>query len=160
MDIRVGHGYDLHRLVSKEEGGKNLVLGGISIESNLGPIAHSDGDAVIHAVTDAILSAIGEPDIGTLYPNNIKENKDRDSADFLSDAVMRANSGGWAICNIDVTVLCDEPKISKYRKQICNSLCKLIGAPLNIKGKTYEGTCNGAAIEVHVVALVQRGTQQ
>ena len=157
MDIRVGHGYDLHRLATKEDGGKSMVLGGIELDCQVGPIAHSDGDAVMHAVTDAILSAIGSSDLGTLFPNNASENKDRDSADFLNEAINRANAGGWAIGNIDITVLCDEPKINQYRAQICDSLQLLTGAPINIKGKSHEGTNRSGAIEVHAVTLVQRG---
>jgi 2-C-methyl-D-erythritol 2,4-cyclodiphosphate synthase len=159
MDIRVGHGYDLHRLATKEEGGKKMVIGGVSIDCPLGPIAHSDGDAVIHAVSDAILSAIGAPDLGTLFPDNAPENSNRDSRDFLHEAISRANEGSWAIGNIDITVLCDEPKLNPYREQICDSLRRLTGAPINIKGKTHEETDRGSAIEVHVVALVQRGAQ-
>lgn len=159
MDIRVGHGYDLHRLGTSEEGGKNLILGGVAIDAPLGPIAHSDGDAVLHAVTDALLSAVGSPDLGTLFPNTNAENKDRDSTDFLFEALTRVNEGGWAIGNIDITVLCDAPKIGPHRETICNSLRKLIGAPVNIKGKSHEGTTRSGAIEVHVVALVQRGFQ-
>jgi 2-C-methyl-D-erythritol 2,4-cyclodiphosphate synthase len=160
MDIRVGHGYDLHRLVTKEEGGKSMVIGGVAIECSVGPIAHSDGDAVMHAISDAILSAIGSPDVGTLFPNNAAENKNRDSADFLTEAISRANEGEWAIGNIDITVLCDEPKIGPHREQICESLRRITGAPINIKGKSHEGTFRKGAIEVHVVALVQRGVHQ
>ena len=157
MDIRIGHGYDLHRLGSPAQGGKKMVIGGVIVESAIGPIAHSDGDAVMHAVTDAILSAIGAPDLGTLFPDTLADNKDRNSSEFLSDSVMRANEGGWVIGNIDVTVICDSSKISTYKEQICTSLHSLIGAPINIKGKTYEGTTKDSAIEVHAVALVQRG---
>ena len=157
MDIRVGHGYDLHRLATPENGGKQMVVGGIKFDALVGPIAHSDGDAVMHAMTDAILSAIGDSDLGTLFPNTADENKNRDSKDFLVEAVTRANAGGWAIGNIDITVLCDEPKIGPFREQICTNLRMLVGAPINIKGKSHEGTTRSEAIEVHVVALVQRG---
>ena len=160
MDIRVGHGYDLHRLIPKKEGGKAMVIGGVEIDCPFGPIAHSDGDAVMHAVTDAVLSAIGSPDLGTLFPNDKVENKDRNSADFLIEAIDRANEGGWAIGNIDITVLCDEPRIGHYREQICESLCNLTGAPTNIKGKSHEETSRGDAIEAYAVALVQRGLNQ
>lgn len=157
MDIRVGHGYDLHRLASQEEGGKPMVLGGVAVECPIGPVAHSDGDAVMHAVADAILSATGHSDLGTIFPDNDVENKNRDSREFLIEAMDRINSGGWAIGNIDITVLCDKPKIAPHREQICDSLRRLTGSPVNIKGKTHEGTDRSGAIEVHVVALVQRG---
>ncbi len=157
MDIRVGHGYDLHVLGTPDEGGKSLIIGGVKVDCSVGPIAHSDGDAVMHAVTDAILSATGQPDLGTLFPDTDKSNKNKNSAEFLVEAINRVNLGGWAIGNIDITVICDEPKISSYKNQICDSLNKLTGAPVNIKGKTCEGTARGEAIEVHVVALVQKG---
>jgi len=157
MDIRIGHGYDLHRLGGPEDGGKDMVIGGVHVACDVGPIAHSDGDAVLHAVADAILSAVGSLDLGTLFPDTDSENKDRDSRDFIMEAVNRASEGGWAICNVDVTVLCDTPKIAPARESICNSLVTLIGAPVNIKGKTHEGTNKEGAIEVHAVALVQRG---
>jgi len=160
MDIRVGHGYDLHLLSSPKEGGKPMVLGGVPIESSVGPIAHSDGDAVLHAVTDAILSAIGSQDIGQLFPDTADENKNRPSSEFLVEAIDRVNSGGWAIGNVDVTVICDEPKIGPHKERILTSLRTLIGAPVNIKGKTHEETGRGGAIEVHAIALVQRGTHQ
>jgi|TARA_B110001454_G_C12467613_1_gene328960 2-C-methyl-D-erythritol 2,4-cyclodiphosphate synthase len=160
MDIRVGHGYDLHRLAAVSEGGrKEMIVGGVTLDCPLGPISHSDGDAVLHAVSDAILSAIGEPDLGTLFPNSEQLNKDRDSKEFLHEAVHRANSGGWVIGNIDITVLCDEPKIGPYRDQICDSIHSLTASPVNIKGKTHEGTAHSGAIVVHVVALVQGGKQ-
>jgi 2-C-methyl-D-erythritol 2,4-cyclodiphosphate synthase len=157
MDIRVGHGYDLHRLTSLADGGKPMVIGGVHIESAIGPVAHSDGDAVMHAIADAILSAAGEPDLGTLFPDNESEHEDKDSKEFLIEAMDRINSGGWAIGNITITVICDEPKIAPHREQICTSLRALTGAPVNIKGKTNEGTSRDEAIEVHVVALIQRG---
>lgn len=157
MDIRVGHGFDLHRLGTPKEGGKSMVIGGISVACDVGPIAHSDGDAVLHAVADAVLSAVGAPDLGTLFPDTDPLNKDRDSREFLMEAITQASEGGWAIGNIDVTVLCDTPKIAPLREQICESLTALTGAPVNIKGKTHEGTRTEGAIEVHVVALVQRG---
>jgi 2-C-methyl-D-erythritol 2,4-cyclodiphosphate synthase len=159
MDIRVGHGYDLHRLGTPTEGGKKMIIGGVFFDSSVGPIAHSDGDAVMHAVTDAILSAIGDPDLGTLFPNTNSENENRNSAEFLNEAVMRSIEGGWVIGNIDITVICDAPKISPFREQICATLQSLIGAPVNIKGKTFEGTSKECAIEVHAVALVQRGNK-
>ncbi len=157
MDIRVGHGYDLHRLVSQTDGGRTMILGGVAIDCSVGPIAHSDGDAVTHAVADAILSAANQPDLGSIFPDTHPENNNRDSKEFLIEAMDRINSGGWAIGNIDITVLCDEPKINPYREQICDSLRSLVGAPVNIKGKTHEGTHRGGAIEVHVVAILQRG---
>ena len=158
MDIRIGHGYDKHRLATPEDGGRRMVLGGISIDCEVGPVSHSDGDAVLHAVTDAILSAIGEPDIGQLFPDTNPELEGKDSKVFLLEALERASAGGWAIGNVDITAICDQPKLGPHKEQICDSLRTLIGAPVNIKGKTHEGTDQSGAIEVHALALVQRRT--
>jgi 2-C-methyl-D-erythritol 2,4-cyclodiphosphate synthase len=158
MDIRVGHGYDLHRLAAPAEGGRPMVLGGVHIECPVGPVAHSDGDAIMHAVADALLAATHQPDLGTLFPNSTTEHEGRDSAEFLAEAMKRLSEEGWSIGNIDITVLCDEPNISHHKEQICQSLHEHTGAPVNIKGKTFEGTNRAGAIEVHVVTLVQRGT--
>ena len=158
MDIRIGHGYDVHRLYVQGAGGRTMVLGGVKIECDIGPISHSDGDAVLHAMTDAILSAIGEPDIGQLFPDSDPANEGKESKVFLLEALERASAGGWAVGNVDITVICDEPKLGPHKEQICDSLRTLIGAPVNIKGKTHEGTVQCGAIEVHALALVQRRT--
>ena len=159
MDIRIGHGYDVHRLDVRGVGGRPMVLGGVEIECKLGPISHSDGDAVLHAVTDAILSAIGEPDIGQLFPDTNPVHEGEDSKVFLLEALERASAGGWVIGNVDITVICDEPKLGPHKEQICDSLRMLIGSPVNIKGKTHEGRDQVVAIEVHALALVQRSTK-
>jgi len=135
------------------------VLGGVKIECDIGPISHSDGDAVLHAMTDAILSAIGEPDIGQLFPDSDPANEGKESKVFLLEALERASAGGWAVGNVDITVICDEPKLGPHKEQICDSLRTLIGAPVNIKGKTHEGMDRIGAIEVHALALVQRSTK-
>ncbi len=159
METRIGHGYDLHRFEPAGDSNASLMIGGVEVESELQAISHSDGDAVLHAITDALLSAIGEPDIGTLFPDTAPENENRDSGEFLSAAMDRVNAGGWAICNVDITVLCDQPKIGPMREQICENIRRYIVAPVNIKGKTHEGTDRCGAIEVHVVALLQRGNK-
>ena len=159
METRIGHGYDLHRLETATDSDAAIMVGGVVVKCGLHIVAHSDGDAVMHAVTDALLSAIGEPDIGEIFPDTSPENKNRDSGEFLFEAMGRVNSGGWAISNVDITVLCDQPKIGPLREQICENLRRYIVAPVNIKGKTHEGTDRCGAIEVHVVALLQRGNK-
>ena len=152
MELRIGHGYDYHRL--KE--GCGLLIGGILIECDLEAIAHSDGDAVLHAVTDAILAAIGADDLGSQFPDSDEHNASRNSSEFLQTALDQAKSEGWKICNVSITVQCDEPKLSPRRNDITKSLEFLIGSPVHIKGKTFEGSNPHNAIEVHVVTLVQR----
>lgn len=182
--FRIGHGYDIHRLElyqrvvgvpAASDGGilaaaaseleqpvRNLILGGIPFDSDRGPIGHSDGDAVLHAITDALLGALGEPDLGTLFPDSAPENDGRDSADFINKAMHRLTQRGYAVSNLDVTVICERPKIGPHRDAMRNKIASLIGAhvdQVNIKGKTHEGVDaigEGRAIEVHAVAMLIR----
>ncbi len=161
--MRIGHGYDLHRLEPRPPhgNGRAFVLGGIRIESATGPIAHSDGDVLLHAVTDAILGALALPDIGQLFPDNDPQHDGADSSIFLRDAIRRMREAGWDIANIDCTVICEQPKIGSYKSEIATNIARLIGCPVtlvNLKGKTHErvdAIGEGRAIEVHVVALLK-----
>src|SRR6185436_1648729 len=106
-NIRVGHGYDLHRLApfggAGAEVGRPMVLGGVPFESDRGPVAHSDGDALLHAITDAILGALGMPDIGQLFPDSDPKWKGAASEVFLKEAVQKASAAGWRVGNVDAT---------------------------------------------------------
>ena len=152
MELRIGHGYDSHSL----ESGDGMMIGGCYIPCDYAAVAHSDGDAVLHAVTDAIFAAIGADDLGTQFPNSDPENDSRNSEEFLQSALEQAAVGSWNICNVSITVQCDAPKIGLHRPEITNSLESLIGSPVHIKGKSFEGMQKHEAIEVHVVTLVQR----
>jgi len=162
---RIGHGYDLHRLeaLPPEGEGRPFVLGGIQIEHDSGPVGHSDGDALLHAVTDALLGAIGEPDIGQLFPDDDPRHDGRDSADFLAEAVRRVAGRGLRVGNVDATVICQRPKIRPHKADIRGQLAALLQCPVedvNLKGKTHEGVDavgEGRAIEVHVVTLLIPG---
>jgi len=153
--MRIGHGYDIHELAAND---RPLMLGGVAIEHDLGPVAHSDGDAVLHAVTDAILGAAGEGDIGQLFPDDDPANKGADSRRFLEDAVSRALERGWKVINIDATVVCERPRIAPHREAIRSRLEELLpGAAVNIKGRTHEGLDaigQGRAVEVHALVLL------
>ena len=161
--MRVGHGYDLHRLEACPPAGKGkqFVLGGIQIEHSTGLVAHSDGDVLLHAVTDAILGALGLPDIGQLFPDNDPKNESADSSIFLREAVDRMRKAGWEIGNIDCTIICEQPKIGPRRGEIVANIARLIGCTadsINVKGKTHEkvdAVGEGRAIEVHVCALLK-----
>jgi 2-C-methyl-D-erythritol 2,4-cyclodiphosphate synthase len=165
QSLRIGHGYDLHRLepVAPLGEGRPLVLAGVPINHDKGPVGHSDGDAVLHAVTDAILGALAEPDIGQLFPDNAPENEGRDSADFLREATKRMTAHGYALGNVDITIICEKPKIGPHKAKMIASLARLLDcdtSQVNVKGKTHEkvdAVGEGRAIEVHVVALLQRG---
>lgn len=158
---RVGHGWDRHRLapVAPDGEGRPLVIGGVRFESHLGPVAHSDGDALLHAITDAICGACGLPDIGQLFPNTDPTNDGRDSMTFLTAAASAARDNGWAIGNIDATVLLESPKIGARKSAITEAIARSLSIPqdrVNIKGKTGEGVGpvgRGEAIDAHAVVL-------
>ena len=156
MGSRVGLGYDSHRF---DTGGR-LVLGGIHFPDHPGLKAFSDGDAVAHAVTDAILGAAALGDIGTHFPPGQDEWRDADSMDLLSRAVDILAAAGWAPSNVDVTVVCERPKIGPRAVEMRSSLANVLGvAPeaVSIKGKTNEGMGwigRGEGIAVHAVAMI------
>ena len=169
---RIGHGYDLHRLERlpepESEGDKAdrpFMLGGIHLkDTDLAPVGHSDGDAVLHAVTDAILGALGEPDIGEIFPDSSPKWKDADSKIFLREAVARARAARYAVSNADVTIILEEPKVAPVKDAMRLQLANLLDISpdcVNVKGKTHEkvdAVGEGRAIEVHTVVLLQRTT--
>lgn len=154
---RIGLGIDLHRL----EPGRRCVLGGVEIESDVGPVAHSDGDAILHALTDAILGAAGEPDLGTLFSDRDPGNAGRASSEFCRHAVARVHAKGLRVVSVDVVVEAEKPKLKPYRDAIRARLATLCGdLPLervNVKGKTGEGLDaigRGEALRATVVVLL------
>lgn len=162
--LRIGHGYDLHRLepVQPAGDGRPFVLGGLAFDHDRGPVGHSDGDALLHAVTDAILGGLGLDDIGQLFPDTDPAWDGADSRVFLAAAVERMRMAGYEIGNLDATVILERPKIGPRKAELRQSLSELLGAPLervNLKGKTHEkvdAVGEGRAIEVHVVVLLVR----
>ena len=155
---RIGHGFDLHRL----EPGLKLIVGGVTFEHDRGCAAHSDGDVVYHAVTDAILGAIGQDDIGQLFPDSDPKWKGTDSRVFVEEAVRRMRAAGYAVGNLDVTVILQSPKLSPHKAAIRANLAGLLGCDIscaNIKGKTHEkvdAIGEGRAIACHAVVMVYR----
>jgi 2-C-methyl-D-erythritol 2,4-cyclodiphosphate synthase len=136
--IRVGIGYDSHAFT---EGGP-LVLGGVSIPGDLRLRGHSDGDAVAHAVTDAILGAAGKGDIGMLFPDTDPANVGRDSMEMLRAAAKSVRAAGWRVQQVDVTVVAEIPRIAPYREAMSGALAQALGIPaadVSVKGKTNEG---------------------
>jgi 2-C-methyl-D-erythritol 2,4-cyclodiphosphate synthase len=161
--IRIGHGYDLHRLEARPPhgNGRVLVLGGVSFPDHpTGPISHSDGDAVLHAITDALLGALALPDIGQLFPDDDPRHESADSAVFLREAVNQVRVRGYSVVNLDVTVICEKPKLGPHKSVMIEKIAAMIGcdrAQVNLKGKTHEkvdAVGEGRAIEVHAVALL------
>ena len=138
VDSRVGIGYDSHRFGP----GDALILGGVRIPAVQALVGHSDADAICHAVTDALLGAAALGDIGALFPDTDPANKGRDSIAMLSAAVQRARDAGWIPGNVDITVICEEPKIGPHRNAIRARLAAAIGLDVDavsVKGKTNEG---------------------
>lgn len=155
--MRVGTGWDLHRL----EEGRNLVVGGVSIPSPKGSVAHSDGDALIHSIIDAMLGAAGMDDIGTLFPDTDPSYCGADSAELLSQVVNAVASCGFHVCNLDTTVVLQSPKLGPYKAAIRERLASLIGVEpsrVGVKAKTAEGILGelgtGSAIMAQAVVLL------
>jgi 2-C-methyl-D-erythritol 4-phosphate cytidylyltransferase/2-C-methyl-D-erythritol 2,4-cyclodiphosphate synthase len=154
---RAGTGYDLHRLVE----GRPLVVGGVTIPFERGPIGHSDGDVVCHAVTDAILGALGLGDIGRHFPDTDPRWKGADSLVLLAAATAMVAEAGYEVGNVDVTVMLERPKIKdaidEMRTRVARAL-EVDVSRVSIKGKTNEGVDavgRGEAIAAHAVALVR-----
>lgn len=162
--FRVGHGYDLHRLEpSPPEGrGRPFILGGVRLEHPTGPVGHSDGDALYHAVTDALLGAIGAPDIGQLFPDTDPRHDNENSRVYIEEAARRIREAGFEPVNLDCTVILEKPKLSPVKEQMRRNIAACLGidvSRVNLKGKTHEkvdAVGEGRAVEVHVVALLAR----
>lgn len=136
--MRVGIGYDSHRF---GEGGP-MRLGGIDIPADRHCAGHSDGDAICHAITDAILGAAGLGDIGEMFPDTDAANKGKDSVIMLTAAVERLHAAGWRVGNVDVTVITQRPKIGPHRAAMRERLASVLGVDSTevfVKGKTNEG---------------------
>ncbi len=157
MSFRVGTGFDVHRLVT----GRPCVLGGVNLPYPAGPAGHSDGDAVLHAITDAVLGAAGMTDLGSLFPNDDERWKDADSKELLSAALEPVLQAGWRVVNVDVVVITEGPRIAPYRKamrETIATLLKIEPACVNVKGKSVEGLgalADGAGLAVQVVCLLE-----
>ena len=154
--FRVGHGYDLHRL----QGGGKLMLGGVEVAHGLSPVAHSDGDVVLHAVVDALLGAMGWGDIGEHFPNTDPRWKDAPSRLFVDEVYAKLAAAGFRVGNLDVTVLAERPKLKAFKRPMADNLAQLLHIhpdQVNVKAGTNEG-CDaigrGEAIAAHAVVLL------
>jgi 2-C-methyl-D-erythritol 2,4-cyclodiphosphate synthase len=156
--VRVGSGHDTHRL----EAGRPLILAGVRIEHAKGLAGHSDADVVLHAVTDAILGAAGQGDIGELFPDTDPRWAGADSALFLAAALEKLHAAGWKVGNLDVTVFAQEPKLSVHKPAMAANLARALGVALdavNVKAKTGERVGHigrSEAIGCHAVVLIVR----
>ena len=158
MNLRIGHGYDIHRTIA----GRKLVLGGVSFESDFGLDGHSDADALTHAICDALLGAAGLPDIGHQFPNTDPAFKNADSQILLQRVIAVLRERGWAPVNIDATLIAEKPKIAPRLAEMKAALARSTGLPvesIGVKATTNEGSDDigrGLAIAAHAVALIQK----
>lgn len=156
MSHRVGHGYDVHRLVA----GRPLRLAGVEIPFERGLLGHSDGDAVLHALCDAVLGALGTGDIGTHFPDDDPRFAGADSALFVAEVVRLARQRGYDVANVDVTISAERPRLAPHNAAMRARLAALLGVEVervNLKAKTNEGLDaigRGEAIAATVVALL------
>jgi 2-C-methyl-D-erythritol 2,4-cyclodiphosphate synthase len=158
-ECRVGQGWDLHRLVA----GRPLVLGGVTIPYEKGLAGHSDADALAHAIADALFGALADGDIGAHFPDRDPAWKDASSLDLLRRAVQRVREAGWAIGNVDATVVAEAPRLGPHRDAMRAALAEALGvevARVSVKAKTAEGLGpegRGEAISAQAVVLLARG---
>lgn len=155
--LRVGYGYDSHRF----DAGRPLVLGGVHIPDHPGLAGHSDGDAVAHAVIDAVLGAAAAGNVGSHFPPTAERWKDADSVELLARAARVLESRDYRVVNVDVTVVCETPKIEPHAGQMRRRMAEALRVDpdcVSVKGKTNEGLGwigAGEGLAVHAVALVE-----
>ena len=158
IEFRAGIGTDIHRLVE----GRKLMLGGVQVPFAMGLSGHSDGDAVLHAVIDALLGAAGLGDIGTLFPDTDPKLKDADSKGFLLTVKEKLAEKKWEVVNVDVTIHAEQPRLEPFKGQIKRVIAGLLGIDfdaVNVKAKTNNGLGEigeGAAIGATAVALLRK----
>lgn len=156
--MKIGFGYDLHPLVE----GRPLILGGVRIPFDRGLLGHSDGDAVSHAIADALLGAMGLGDIGEHFPDTDPAYKDANSLGLLSQVVEKVHACGFRVSHVDVTIVAQAPKLSQYKTHIAQNLAPCLGVSLqdvSVKAKTNEkmdAVGRGEAMVVYAVALLEK----
>ena len=155
--MRIGHGYDVHRLVE----GRDLILGGVKIPYEKGLLGHSDADVLLHAVSDALLGAAGLGDIGRHFPDTDPKYKGADSLELLRQVYRKISEKGYKVGNIDVTMIAQKPKLKDYIPQMQANIAATVGtAPdrVNVKATTEEKlgfTGTGEGMSCHAVCLLE-----
>ncbi len=154
--IRIGHGYDVHKLVE----GRRLVLGGVEIPYEKGLLGHSDADVLAHAVADALLGALALPDIGRRFPDKDPKYKGADSILLLKDVYSEISSMGFSVGNLDCTVIAEKPMLKPFIEQMRGILANTLStdvANVNVKATTEEGLgLRGEGIGAHAVVLLEK----
>ena len=155
--MRIGHGYDVHKLVE----GRDLILGGVKIDYELGLLGHSDADVLLHAVSDALLGAAGLGDIGRHFPDTDPQYKGADSLKLLENVAQKVKSAGYRVSNIDVTMIAQRPKLKDHIPQMVVNIAGAVGADpsrVNVKATTEEKlgfTGEGLGMSCHAVCLLE-----
>ena len=156
MDIRIGHGYDVHKLAE----GRKLILGGVEIPYELGLLGHSDADVLLHAISDALLGAAGLGDIGRHFPDTAGEYKDIDSRILLRRVVEFLKTDGYVVSNIDATVIMQKPRLASFIPQMVKNIacdCGIAVDRVNVKATTEEHlgfTGEGLGVSAHAVSII------
>ena len=158
MNIRIGHGYDVHKLTE----GRELILGGVNIPHHLGLLGHSDADVLLHAVSDALLGSLSLGDIGKHFPDTDEQYKDADSLELLACVYELIKERGYEVENVDATILAQEPKLAPYIPQMRLNIARALETELDnisVKATTEEGlgfTGEKKGISAHAVCLVYK----
>lgn len=156
--MRIGHGYDVHRLVE----GRKLIMGGVDIPHGKGLLGHSDADVLLHAIADAVLGALGEGDIGRHFPDTDPAFKGADSLALLAHVMTIAEERGFGLGNLDATIIAQLPKMAPYIPVMCENIARVLkstAGQINVKATTEEGlgfTGSGEGISAHAVVLLIR----
>ena len=154
--MRIGHGYDVHRLVE----GRKLIMGGVNIAWEKGLLGHSDADVLVHAIADSILGAIGEGDIGRHFPDTDPAFKGADSMKLLAHVMSLADDRGYCLGNLDATIIAQKPKMAPHIQEMRENIASVLSADvtrINVKATTEEGlgfTGSGEGISAHAVVIM------
>jgi len=155
--MRIGHGYDVHRLVTE----RSLILGGVKIDFELGLLGHSDADVLLHAICDAILGALGQGDLGKHFPDSDAAFSGIDSRKLLREVIKKMAGANFQLENLDATIICQRPKLAAYIPLMIERIaadCQVIPGQINVKATTTEKlgfTGQGEGIAAHAVVLLQ-----
>ena len=158
MNIKIGHGYDIHRTAED----RKMIIGGVEIPYEKGLLGHSDADVLIHAIIDSILGALGKGDIGTHFPDTSDDYLNIDSAILLKRTMDILKKEGYTVGNLDSTVIVQRPKLNPHISAIRARLAEIMNIPqesINVKAKTEEGLGyigSGDAISAHAVVIIER----
>ena len=158
MALRIGHGYDVHKFAA----GRRLILGGVEIPYDKGLLGHSDADAALHALMDAMLGSVGLGDIGKYFPDSSDEFKDADSVELLKKVGQILSDRGYKLVNADITIVAQAPKLAPYITDMRKNIASSLNVPfdvINVKATTEENlgfTGEGLGIAAHAVCLTEK----